>query len=387
MTAKSARMPRMKRIPAAVLLMFYTACACLVGVTDLPGLMLPYAAFSASLLAAVAFMFRRRYIAFFPPLAAILAFAATGSWLLAAASLLTTVLPAAAIAWSFYNDCDNKARAVTLTSAAFAAAVLLLLGLYLLKGGSIPRPDDAVSRLTAWFASVKIPGKDGLTPIFKAEAASGLANYVVVCLPAFAAVAVSALSFASVSLFLILADIFFFNSSIDPEARSYKPTAVSAAVYIASYLVSSSLIYAPSADVIGYAAENLLLIILPAMMIWGEKTLYRISVEHEKVLVFVILTVILLMASPSVYLMAVSFTGAISLILGAVMPRVRRFISRMRRDMFGDDDSYDDYDDYDGEDGDKNESDDYCEYPDDGRYGRRDGGDYDEDKSDKDGED
>ncbi len=369
----------MKREPAILALLLYAGFSILAGVSGLSVFTFFYAAVSTSLLASAAFMYRRRIIAVFPPLAAAVTFIITRSVLGTAASLLLTVIPASALAISLFLGFDNKARAVTAVCASAAFSLLILFGLYLLSGGAILSVEDIVGRAEGWFSSLSVPGREGPVQVFPAEAASGLARYIVVCMPALSIIALSAASYAAVSLTVLFVDIFSFGDKIEPGVREYTPNVISAVLYVAAYIVSASLLSDPSADIIGYTAENLLLLILPAMMIAGEKSLLRLAKKHDRRVLFTVLTVLLLLVSPSIYLMAVSFFGAGYLIFAELRAAFRKFIDKHRRD---DDDDFDDFDDDFGGFGffrrrGDDDYDDYDDdYEDDDRYGRRDGGNY-----------
>lgn len=339
------KMPRMRHTAAIVLLLLYTAAAILSGTTGSLTLRLVLTSLATATLAAVIFMYRRPVILAFPVIVTAAVLLLTRDFTLASSSLLLPLPAAIAAATSLCLGAD-KARAVTVTAVSLVASAAALTLIYILSGGTLPSYESFFESLVKLFASLSAPSANGPVNAFTAEAAASLARYIMLSLPAIVFVTVSAVSFVSVTLCSVMIDMFSFGQWVVPESRVYTPSVISAVLYLGAYLISASLVSVSSADVIGYAAENVLLCLLPAMMIHGEKSLYGLSRRHDKKMLFAVLTVALLMLSPSLYLMFVSFSGAIALIYTALRPVIRRLIGRDDDDGSDDDDGDDYYDDW-----------------------------------------
>lgn len=337
-------MPRMKHAAAAILLLLYLASSTLAGAWGASAALparLALIAVSTALLAALLFMYRLHLLYAFPIIAAAITFFLSRDITIALTQLILP-LPAAILISAVFSLGADKARAVTVASVSFAVSAAILLLVYKLSGGELRSFESIMRSLSEFFASVTTPSRNGPVPAFTEEAASALARYITLSLPAIVFVSVTAAAFASVTLCAALIDLFSFGSFIIPDARVYTPSVVSASLYLISYIVSASLVSIASADIIGFAAENVLLCLLPAMMLYGERSLYKLATKHDRRVLFAVLTVIVLMTSPSMYLMFVSFSGAIALIYKALAPIVRRFMKKLRDDDDDDDDNNDD---------------------------------------------
>ncbi|HOQ14958.1 MAG TPA: hypothetical protein PKZ58_07760, partial [Bacillota bacterium] len=76
-------------------------------------------------------------------------------------------------------------------------------------------------------------------------------------------------------------------------------------------------------DVIGYAAENIIYIFLPAMLLQGVRKSFLHFRNKGQIIIFILLFVILAAVSLSICLMTFSYIGAISLIWTSVRSRLR----------------------------------------------------------------
>lgn len=341
-----ADMPHMKHAAAIFVLTFYASFAVLSGTSGALALRLLFVTLAASALAAVMFMYRRPAIFAFPPASFALTLLLTRDITLSAAALLLPLSAGAVISYNLLLRSD-KARTVALTSAAAALTAAALLIPYFLTGGTFRSYDELLTSLTGFLSSV---GGGSGRGFFSEDQSLGVARYIILTMPALIIVTVSAVSFFASTLTVGLARLFSFSDRIAPDARSYVPSVVSAAVYLLAYFTSAVLIANTKADIIGYTAENLLIALLPAMMIFGERTLYRVSKRHEKMILFIVLSVLLVLISPSLYLMFVSFAGAGSRVYAEIRPSIKRFMRRFRSDN-DDDDNDDDNDDNDDDPG------------------------------------
>lgn len=335
-------LPHMKHAAAVTVLILYASLTAASAALPGTALKLAASAVSSSLLASALYMYRRWAILFFPPAAA------------AAAILLSSDAPTAVFAitaplfvgvTASYNLLvkSEKSHAVASSSAAVAAAAAVSVAVHFFSGGVLPSYDSALASLTNFFGSFRSPaGKE----VLAADASLGLARYILIIAPALIMIAAASFSFIAVTLSILTARLFSFGGFIPTAARVYVPSAVSAGVYLISYLISAALIANTAADVVGYTAENLLIALLPAMMIHGERTLFRLSRRHDKTVMFTVLSVIVLLISPSIYLMFVSFAGACGRIYASVKTPLHRFWRRVTGG--GDDDDDDDSDHGDG---------------------------------------
>lgn len=342
-------LPRMKRASALTVAVIYAVVATEAGCVDAAVLRLIFAALASSLAASLLFMYRRPEIFAFPIIPAAVTFVLTKNAAVTAAVLLVPSLCGASIAYNMLIK-SERSRTVVFSAAAAAIGAAAAFGIYLLLGGKTLTYDGALASLKGFFASFKTPAG---TSFLTEDVSLGIARYIMLTLPALAMIAVSSLAFAASSLSAALADVFHFGEYVPRASRVYVPSAVSAAIYLLSYLTSAALIASTSADVVGYTAENLLIALLPAMMIHGERTLFRLAKRHDHNVLFAVLTVILLLISPSMYLMFVSFSGAVGRIYSEARPTIKRLVRRISGggddgDDNDDDDDDNDNDDYDG---------------------------------------
>lgn len=337
-------MPRMKHAAATVLLLLYTVASILSGTTGSLALRFTLVSLATAVFAAVMFMYRRPVMFVFPVISAAAVLILTQDVTFTLSSLLLP-LPAAVVMSTTLCLGSDKAHAVTVTSVSLALSAAVLTLVYALTGGDLPTYESLFDSMSQFFSSITAPSPNGPVNAFTPEAASALARYIMLSLPAIVFVTVSAVSFVSVTLFSVIIDMSSFGEWLMPGSRSYTPSVISAALYLCAYLTSASLVSVASADLVGYAAENVLLCLLPAMMIHGEKSLYGLARRHDKKILFAGLTVMILLLTPSLYLMFVSFAGAISLIYTALRPVVKRLLGRDDNDD-GSDDNDDDYDDW-----------------------------------------
>lgn len=141
-------------------------------------------------------------------------------------------------------------------------------------------------------------------------------------LPAIITVSVSVASFFIVLLFSLLTRLFSFTSYL-PEPWIYIPATPSAVIFLISCTVSAALIPYSNVDVIGYAAENIIYIFLPAMLLQGVRKSFLHFRNKGQIIIFILLFVILAAVSLSICLMTFSYIGAISLIWTSVRSRLR----------------------------------------------------------------
>ena len=334
----------MKNAAAVVLLTLFTATAAAAGVAGAAALKLLCASLSTAILAGLTFMYRRPFIFAVPLIPAVITFVLTESLTMSAIPLILPLPAAVIIAVSAYAG-ENKSRIITASSIALACSCLLLLLLYRISGGVFPTYDSVLDLLRRELSSITVPSPNGRVPALRDEAILSIAQYLILCSPAIAMICLSAFAYITSSLFSLLCSLFSFGDRLPEGARKYIPSVVSAVLYLLAYLISASLVSVASADVVGYTAENLLLALLPAMMIHGERSLYELAYKHERRLLFVIVSVLILLISPSIYLMFVSFSGAIALIYGWLKPKFRLLLSRLRGDDNDNDNNDDDDDD------------------------------------------
>ncbi len=282
---------------------------------------------SAALTASLIFTYRSPAAFAAPVLSAVTVLMLTRDAACAAVPLLS-VLPSLVLAVMFYTRA-SRAFAVFVGAFAFTFVLAAASGaLYLSAPEEILSIDEIKVSLTEAISSVAVNTRDGRVPLYTAEAAAELAAYFIMSLPAAAIIVVCSVSFVCTEVFLLLMRLFGFSECIPNGNWTYSPSLVTSVVYLASYAVSASLIPFPDADVIGFAAENVLIALIPAMLFTGERALYLYSKKREGLIVFTILSVVLLMLSPSLYLMIITFSGAFSVILSRVRPHIERFLHR-----------------------------------------------------------
>lgn len=314
-------MPRMRLIPAIVCAVLTALAGAMSGVYAGKIIGAVFLIAATSVFAALLFMFRRPFILASPLLSLAAAAIITGT-LTAALTAFAYALPAAATALSAYKG-RTKSVTVTYTSLAMAAyAVLIILFIFIISGSAIPSYDELLSRITAVFSSITVKSGGQKVLLFTKEAAKRLAEYVLTMLPAIIIVSVSVASFLIVFLFDLLARLFSFTSYL-PERWIYIPATPSAVIFLISCTVSATLIPYHKADVIGYAAENIVYIFLPAMLLQGVRKSFSYFRYKGQIIIFIILSVVLMAISLSIYLMTFSYIGAISLIWASVRSRLR----------------------------------------------------------------
>ena len=320
-------MPRMKRAAAIIVAVIAFAALTASGLTfpDLSAFLL--LSVSVAAVASLIFTYRSALVPAIPAVAVITVFAATrsaGPALFPAAS----VLPAAALAVLFYKK-SSRAAAITTVSVLLGVSFLIILGVvYVDSPELIPDPDLVRTSLTETIASFTVNTANGKVPLYTEDAAARLAEYFVLSIPATVIIVINAVSFFAAATFVLFVRLFGFFDRIPDGKWTYTPELAAAVIYLLSYAVSASLIPYSSADVIGFAAENVLIALIPAMMIAGERALYMLSKKHDGLILFVIVSVVLLLVSPSLYLMIISFSGAFSVIITHMRPYVDRFMRR-----------------------------------------------------------
>ncbi len=319
----SERMPRMKRVAAATLAVLALASGTLSGVIFPNPAAFFFTAVALSLTATLIFTYRSPYLYVIPILSFAISAVITGSFV--SAAFAAVFAPAAVVLALALYEKASKARAIAFTSAALGAAVVVSgLLAFATDSSSFPTVESVREAMEAYFSSLSFNTADGRAAIFTEQAATGLASYFTLSLPAIFIILINTVSFVSVSLFAALIRLFMFADRIPDGKWVYTPETASAVLFLLSYATSSALISFSSADVIGYAAENLLIALTPAMMIAGCRISYKLSEKHGKKVILVIATVILLLFSPSLYLMIISFWGALHLIYKSLLPYWRR---------------------------------------------------------------
>lgn len=322
-----AEMPRMKRVAAISV----AALTFLLGLRS--GTLFPNAAsllfltVAAALLSALIFMFRSSAVYLAPILTFVSVIILTGS-LQSAFFSISYVPMSVVLSVSFFNRL-SKSRAIFRASVALGTFLLVsYLTARLLKIDLLPSASEFRTAIENFLSSAAINTKNGRTPLFSQESAAGIADYALLSIPAIFITAVNIVSYVSSSALVLLCRMFFFSSFIPGRKWNYMPSPATALTFIFSYFLSSLLIPFAKADVIGFAAENMLLALTPAMMIAGEKTAFFFALKHDKRILFVILTLFTVMFSASLYLMAVSFLGAIHVIYRPMKPYISSLFRR-----------------------------------------------------------
>lgn len=337
-----ADMPRMKHIAAAILAAVYAAASC--GAAAAGSLLLSAlcAVLTVALLASVIFAYRRLWLIAAPIAAAAVTLIITRDPV--AAMIAVLPFPAAsALAVSFFRRRD-KGGMITATSVAIGAWGLLTVAVYAACGGAFPSFDEMSESVRRAVMSATVNSASGPAAVFSEQAAAGIAEYVMLSIPAIVIVSIMLVSFLAATIMPHLLRLFSFSDYVYDGALVYRPSTAAAVIYILAYATSVALTFIRNTDAIGYAAENVLLALLPAMLLEGERSIYEFAAAREKRFLFYIANVILLLFSISLFLMLVSFTGAISRVWRAIRPRLDKFIH-----FHGDD--FDDFDDYDDDDG------------------------------------
>ncbi len=315
----SERMPRMKPVAAVTLAALALALSTLSGVTFPGPAAFLFTALATSLFATLIFTYRSPYLYGLPVISFLAAAVLTGS---APSALFAAAYAPGAIvlALALYEKL-SKARAVAFTSIAIGAALAVCgITAFITDKSSLPTVEAIGKSIETYLSSLSFSTEDGRAAIFTEQAAAGLARYFTLSLPALFIIVINTVSFVSVSLFAALIRLFMFADRIPGGKWVYAPEAASAVLFLLSYATSSALISFSSADVIGFAAENVLIALTPAMVIAGCRISYKLSEKHDKKVLLVAATVVLLLFAPSLYLMIISFWGALHVIYKSILP-------------------------------------------------------------------
>lgn len=324
----SADMPRMKRAAAVIVTVFAAVLSAVSGLLFPDPTAFLALSVSSALIASLIFTYRSAAVMLAPAAAFAAVLVIDGS-LVSAMFPLCSAAPAFVLAVMFYKR-SRRAATVTAMSVLFALSFAALFGVaYLTEPYLIPDVDAVRTSLTETIASLTVNTAKGKVPLYTDDAAASLAEYFVLLTPAAVITVINAVSFVSAAIFVLSVRLFGFCDMIPDGKWTYTPELAAAVTYLLSYAVSASLVPFPSADVIGFAAENVLIALIPAMMIAGERALYSLSKKHDRLILFVILSVLVLLISPSIYLMIISFWGAFHVIIDCLRPHISRF---MRQD-------------------------------------------------------
>lgn len=317
------RMPRMKKVAAATLFVTTVIFGAASGIVFPDIICVFYTSVSASLLAALLFMYRSPYLYAAPILTALIAAVISGSIISALLSAAYTPI-ATATAIAFYRRA-SKARAIMISSVVLGAtlAVTAILA-YIIDKDSFPTAAAVTESVKDALLSVPVNTKDGVAALFTQDAASAIARYITLLIPAAFIITVNAVSYLSASMFVLYCRLFYFADRIPGKKWIYMPDTVPAVIFILSYFISAATVPYASADVIGYAAENVLIALTPAMLIAGGRVSFELSAKHDKKLLFIIVSAMTLIISPSLYLMVISFWGALYVIYKSLRPHLHR---------------------------------------------------------------
>ncbi len=318
-------MPRMKHAAAWLLLFVVFGMSVLSGYLFPSVLMIIPLSVSSALFSAVLFMYRSHAVYAVPALSAFVLIFISDTPVSVLLPIMMLPL-SVSLTLAFYCK-QSKSRAVfygavSLGGAAFAG----ILVMYLFGADVIPDIDSLRDGIKTALSAITINTREGRAALFTPESASGIADYVILSIPAIVIVSLNLVSFLSASLLSVFCRIFFFADSIPDGKWEYTPECVSAVIYVISYFVSAATVSLASADVIGFAAENVLLALLPAMLLAGAKSSFVTAVRHDRRVLFVILSFLAVTLAPSLYLMVISFWGAISVIWRSVGPFVVRVL-------------------------------------------------------------
>ncbi len=320
-------MPRMKRAAAIIVSVLAFSTLTASGVTFPNPFSFLFTSVSVAVLASLIFAYRSNLILLLPIASCACAFGATGSPVCAIVPLVS-LIPAVVLAVLFYKKA-RRSSVVTTVSVALGVSFAVVVGVMLLVRPELLLQVFSVkSFLTEKISSLTVNTANGKVPLYTEEAAESLASYFVVSIPAAVIIVINAISFVSTAIFLAAVKMFGFLDRIPGGKWRYSPELAAAVVYLSSYVVSASLIPFPSADAVGFAAENVLISLIPAMLIAGERALFSLSQRHDKKTLFIILSAMLFLVSPSLYLMVITFSGALAVIISRVKPYVMRFIRR-----------------------------------------------------------
>ncbi len=319
------KMPRMKRAAAIIVSFLNVAFLLLTGfVFPSPFALLPLSA-SVALTASLIFAYRSFYVLVAPVISSAAVIIITKS-VSAALLVLLSAAPALVLTALFYRKVKCSAS-ITVMSVVYGIIFASVIGvLYLSDTSAVPTVGEVRVILTDKIASLTVNTAAGRVPLYTEDAAASLAEYFVLSLPAAVIIVINTVSFLSLEIYKLAVRLFGFAEHIPEGKWNYKPEVAAALIYLAAYVVSASLIPFKAADVIGFAAENILISLIPAMMLTGERSLYLFSKKRDGLVLFTILSVVLLCLSPSLYLMIISFEGAISVIFDGLRPYITRFL-------------------------------------------------------------
>ena len=346
----TAGMPRMKHAAAALLLAVYAAAAVAsssVGSAVICGL---GAAFASAILAAVTFAYRRAWILAAPLLSSALTLLLTHSVPYTLMSLLPIPV-AAAIVISFALK-RKKSGIITAASVAVAVWLILILLTAALMGEIELSYESFTAMLKSSLMSMTVRTADGPAPLFTEALADGLVQYITLSLPAIVSVCAMAVAFLAASLFPRLLYMLSFGQYVYRGSLVYTPTAIAGAVYLIAVAMSASLAVDASYDMLGFIAENILLLLMPAMLLYGMRVIVGFAITHDKRFLIVVIGAILFFSLPSMFLMIVTFAGALHIIYVKLSWTMKKLARRMRDDDDDYDGSYDSNDDDDSNDSD-----------------------------------
>ncbi|MCD8003582.1 MAG: hypothetical protein LUG88_06715 [Clostridia bacterium] len=337
------KMKRMKR-PAAVIFSLAAAGAGLLSGLLYGGIWgFFFIPVSSAVLASLIYMYRSPFVYAAPVISAILTLAIKHGGGAAVFAALYAV-PATVLAVSIYREKPKVHAVVSASVSIFAAAALFALGVYVISPDSLLTYDGIIKSVENALSSVTVNSGSGQVRFFTDEGISAVTEYLSISLPAVLVLIAYAVSYASASLLSAMMKLFSFADKIPGGVGKwiYESSPVSALMFIISYFVSVLLIPYTNADAVGVAAENLLLILTPPMMIAGERIFFGFASAHYKMTIAVVVTVIAVLVTPSMYLMIISFLGAGYILYKASSPYISKLIGKFG----GDDDDDDDDDDF-----------------------------------------
>ncbi len=300
--------------------------------------------FSAALLASLLYMFRSPLLYISPLISAALSFVFTHG-IISSFFAAAYVIPATVLAVTIYRERAKSFAVVSASVSIFAAGCVMFALTYLISPDTLLTYDGIIDAAAATLASVKINSGSEAVQFFSDEGIEAITSYLSISMPAAVALLVYALAYAAVSLTSFLMRIFSFTDKIPGGVGRwiYKSNPVSAVMFFVSYFSSVLLMSYDSADNIGVAAENLLLILTPPMMIAGERAFFGFAASHYKTGLSIFATVMALLLLPSFYIMVISFLGAGYIIAKSLSPYISKLMGKFSG---GDDDNDDDDDDF-----------------------------------------
>ncbi len=338
---RDENLPRMKRASATTLMLLAVILSILSGIINPYILRVIFAIPASALYASAIFARREKWMLIFAVIPAAIVAVATGDITGAVSSLLLPASLAVSAVNAVYMR-RSKAASVIVSIFALAAASAICLAVFLLTGGELPSLSsfsENVRQITSKLVSVNSDNaQNSSSDVYKTLIVDELVKYISMSIPSIVSGVLFFSSYISLTLTSSLLSLFSFRDRVAHQTRSYEPSAISAFVYILSYIVSASLAGNSRADIVGYSAENILLIFLPPMMIYGEKVLYNLSISHDRRTMFTVLSLFAIFSLPSLYFMTVSFTGAISLLYFSLKPTLQKFWSSFTNGGNGEDD-------------------------------------------------